>query len=74
MNKFALGLISAAALVATIPALAQQTPPAGAPAPAAPAAAPTVTTAKTPVPNGVFYRGQGPTQYLLKDRLLGSSK
>lgn len=84
MNKYALSFISAVALAATVPALAQQTPPAPTtpppaaapapaptmPAPAAPAAAP---AAKTAIPGGVFYRGQGPTQYLAKDRLLGAN-
>ncbi len=71
MNKYTLSLISAIALAAAAPALAQQTPPATTPAPVtAPAAAP---AAKVAVPNGVFYRGQGPQQYLAKDRLIGSN-
>lgn len=75
MNKLTLALISAVALAATLPAIAQAptpTPPAAAPAPATPAPA-VAAAAKPAVPNGVFYRGQGPTQYLLKDRLLGSN-
>jgi sporulation protein YlmC with PRC-barrel domain len=75
MNKLALTLISAVALAASVPALAQQAPapaqpPAATPAPAAPAAAPAT---KTAIPSGVFYRGQGPQQYLAKDRLIGSN-
>jgi sporulation protein YlmC with PRC-barrel domain len=75
MNTYALSLISAVALVATLPALAQQAPtppPAATPAPATPAPA-VSAAAKTPIPNGVFYRGQGPQQYLAKDRLLGAN-
>ncbi len=74
MNKYALTLISAVALAATVPALAQAPaptpPPAATPAPAAPAPS---AAAKTPIPSGVFYRGQGPQQYLAKDRLLGAN-
>ncbi len=79
MNRYALSLVSALALAAVVPALAQQAPtapstppPAATPAPAT-TPAPTTSAAKTSIPNGVFYRGQGPTQYLAKDRLLGSN-
>jgi hypothetical protein len=61
MNKMILGLASAAALAFAVPAVAQLK------APDAPAKAP----AKIDVPTGVFYAGMGPTQYLVKTRLIG---
>ena len=67
MNKFALSLIAAAAFAT--PAMAQAPAPAT-PATPAPAASAT-TAAKAAIPSNVFYRGQGPQQYLLKTRLLG---
>lgn len=57
MKKLALSLAAAAALAVSLPALAQQ---------AAPGAA------RTPIPKGVFLRGQTATQYLAKDRLIGA--
>lgn len=57
MNRYALSLIAAAAFAA--PAIAQT--------PAQPAGA-----AKAAIPSGVFYKGQGPQQYLIKDRLIGA--
>ena len=61
MNKPFLGLLAAGALLASIPALAQQ------PAPAAPAA-----TKSVAIPRGVFVIGQTPGQWLAKDRLIGA--
>ena len=69
MNKYALSLLAIAACAA--PAFAQTTAPAQ-PAPAAPAASPAATpAAKAAIPTGIFYKGQGPQQYLIKSRLLG---
>lgn len=66
MKKLALIVASVATLAIAAPSFAQQAPaPAG--APAAKAAAPAVK-----IPTGVFYRGQGPTQYLMRDRLIGA--
>jgi sporulation protein YlmC with PRC-barrel domain len=64
MNKFALSLVAAAAVAATLPAFAQ------APKPAPSGAA--ATAPKANIPANVFYRGQGPTQYLAKNRLIGA--
>ena len=65
MNKPFFGLLAAGAMLASIPALAQQKAPTPPPAAAA---------AKTPVviPKGVFVKGQIPGQYLAKDRLIGA--
>ena len=64
MNKMILGLASAAALAFTLPAIAQLK---------APDAKPEVkAAAKVDVPQGVFYGGLGPTQYLIKSRLIGA--
>jgi sporulation protein YlmC with PRC-barrel domain len=65
MNKIALSLAAAVAVAATLPAFAQAPK---APTPAQPAA----TAAAAKIPTGVFYRGQGPTQYLAKTRLIGA--
>ncbi len=65
MKKLALGLIAAAAVFAAAPVMAQQPKAA---TPAAPAAAAT----KVQIPGNTFYKGQGPTQYLAKTRLLGA--
>jgi sporulation protein YlmC with PRC-barrel domain len=66
MNKFILSIAAAAALAATMPAGAQQKAPETKPAEAAKAPASGVA-----IPKGMFYKGQGPTQYLAKDRLIG---
>ena len=63
MNKMILGLASAATLAFAIPAIAQLK------GPDVPAKAP----GKIEVPTGVFYGGLGPTQYLVKSRLIGQS-
>lgn len=68
MNKTIVSLAAAAALVATLPALAQQTTTEQKPAEAPKTTAPAPAVA---IPKGVFYKGQGPTQYLAKDRLIG---
>lgn len=65
MNKTILSLAAAAALAATIPALAQQK------APDAPATAPAATKTVV-IPKGVFRRGQPVNQYSAKERLLGA--
>ncbi len=57
MKKLALSLAAAAALAVSLPALAQQTAPGA---------------ARTPIPKGVFLRGQTATQYLARDRLIGA--
>lgn len=59
MNKLILGFASLAALALTLPAIAQQK------APEAKAAA------KIEIPKETFYAGLGPTQYLVKSRLIG---
>ena len=64
MNKPFFGLLAAGAMLASIPALAQQK----APTPPAAAAKPAVV-----IPKGVFVKGQIPGQYLSKDRLIGAS-
>ena len=57
MKKLVMGALAAAAVLATVPAIAQQ------PAPGA----------KTSViPKGVFLRGQQPGQFLMRDRLIGA--
>jgi hypothetical protein len=65
MNKIAMSLAAAIAVAATMPAFAQ------APKPATPAPAATAAAAAK-IPTGVFYKGQGPTQYLAKTRLIGA--
>jgi sporulation protein YlmC with PRC-barrel domain len=66
MQKLAISLATAA-FVMSAPAFAQQ------PKAAAPAGSPPVATApKVQIPTNVFYKGQGPTQYLAKTRLLGA--
>ena len=62
MQKTRLSLIAAAAMMATLPALAQQTPP---PVAATPAAA------KVAIPANVFFKGQTANQYFATDKLLG---
>ncbi len=62
MIKKLLGVITAAALAASTPALAQQK----APEPAAPA------VKKVSIPTGVFYRGQQVDQFSAKERLIGA--
>lgn len=64
MTRTLLGLLAAGAVLASIPALAQQKAPA---APAAAAAKPAVV-----IPFNVFVKGQVPGQYLSKDRLIGA--
>jgi sporulation protein YlmC with PRC-barrel domain len=64
MQKLAISLVAAAAIIASVPAFAQQ------PKAAAPAGA--VTAAKVAIPNGVFYKSQGVSQYLAKTRLIGA--
>jgi sporulation protein YlmC with PRC-barrel domain len=70
MNKITMSLLATAALVATVPAFAQQK------APTAPAATPPAATApaapKVAIPNNVFYKGQGPSQYLARIKLIGA--
>ena len=63
MNKVIMSLAAAAALAATVPAFAQQKAPEPKPAAAA--------TPAVAIPKNTFYKGQGPTQYLAKDRLIG---
>ena len=65
MKKVILSLIAATAVLATLPAIAQQTTPAPA-TPAAPAAKTVV------IPKGVFRKGQPVNQYSAKERLLGA--
>ncbi len=62
MKKLTISALALAAVLAS-PALAQQK------APEAPKAA---APAKVVIPTGVFYKGQGPMQYLAKDRLIGA--
>jgi hypothetical protein len=64
MKKFALSLVAAAAIAASLPALAQ--------APKAPAPAGAAAASKVNIPVNTFYKGQGPTQYLAKNRLIGA--
>jgi sporulation protein YlmC with PRC-barrel domain len=65
MNKIAMSLVAAAAVAVTLPAFAQ--------APKAPTPAPSATSAPAvKIPTNTFYRGQGPTQYLAKTRLIGA--
>lgn len=65
MKRAILSLIAATAVLATLPAIAQQTTPAPA-TPAAPAAKTVV------IPKGVFRKGQPVNQYSAKERLLGA--
>lgn len=79
-HKLALSLLAAGALAFTLPAIAQQTPPAApaTPPPAATPATPPAATAPAPaaakvaIPKNVFVVGQLPGQYLAKDRLIGA--
>ncbi len=79
-HKSALGLLAAAALALSLPAIAQQQPPAAptAPAPTAPATPPPAATApaapavKVAIPKGVFVANQASNQYLVRDRLIGA--
>jgi len=67
MNKSLVGLTVAGALLASLPAIAQQ--------PAPPAAQPGAPAAKKPavaIPRNVFLIGQLPGQYLARDRLIGA--
>ncbi len=64
MNKMILGLASAAALAFALPAVAQLKAP--------DAKSDVKVGAKVDVPQGVFYGGLGPTQYLIKSRLIGA--
>ena len=67
MKKLALSALALAAVLAS-PVLAQQKAPE-----AGKSAAPAVAAEKkVVVPTGVFYKGQGPMQYLAKDRLIGA--
>jgi sporulation protein YlmC with PRC-barrel domain len=59
MKKIALALTALTAL-AVAPALAQQKAPAAA------------TPSSVQIPTKVFYKGQGPQQYLAKDKILGA--
>ena len=63
MTKMILALASAAALALTMPAIAQLKTP-DAKTDAKPAA-------KIDIPKDTFYGGLGPTQYLIKTRLIG---
>ena len=56
MKKLIIGALAAAAVLVSVPAIAQQ------PAPGA----------KSPIPKGVFLRGQQPGQFLMRDRLIGA--
>lgn len=67
MTTRILSLVAAAALLATVPAIAQTTTPAAPATPAPAAAAP-----KVAIPSGVFFRGQTASQFLAKDRLIGA--
>ena len=79
-HKTTLGLLAAAALALSLPAIAQQQPPAApaAPAPTAPATPPPAATApaapaaKVAIPRGVFVVNQASNQYLVRDRLIGA--
>ncbi len=68
MNIIKTTLIGIAALAVAAPAFAQQK------APQAPAAGQPAATAapKVNIPTNTFYKGQGPTQYLAKTRLIGA--
>lgn len=61
MHMKILGAAAALALLASVPAVAQLKAPEKAAAPAA----------KVDVPTGIFYKDLGPTQYLVKSRLIG---
>jgi sporulation protein YlmC with PRC-barrel domain len=62
MNKLVMSLMAGAALALTVPAIAQQK---------APDTKAAEKKAEVVIPKNTFYRGQGPTQYLAKDRLIG---
>ena len=69
MNKTTLSLIALAACAA--PAFAQTPAPTAPATPAPSAATPAPVAPKAAIPTNVFYKGQGPQQYLIKTRLLG---
>ena len=75
MNKSLLGLVAAGALIASIPAIAQQpTSAPGTPTPTTPPAATPAPTVKplVKIPSNTFVRGQIQGQYLARDRLIGA--
>jgi hypothetical protein len=74
MNKALIGMLAGGALLASLPAIAQQPAPAT-PAPAAPTAPAAPAAAKkapVAIPRNVFLNGQLPGQYLARDRLIGA--
>lgn len=62
MNKLLLSAAAALCLAATAPVIAQQKAPEKA-----------AEAKKVEVPKDVFYAGLGPTQYLIKSRLIGAT-
>jgi sporulation protein YlmC with PRC-barrel domain len=62
MNKLIAAALAALLVGATLPAIAQQKVPEKAP-----------ETKRVEVPKDVFYAGLGPTQYLVKSRLIGQT-
>jgi len=72
-HKSTLGVLAAAALALSLPAIAQQ--PAAPTAPATPppaATAPAAPAAKVAIPRGVFVANQASNQFLVRDRLIGA--
>ena len=74
MKMKLLGLAAVAAMIAAAPATSQTPPATPQPAPAAPAptgAPAAAAKSVVPIPRGVFLREQLPSEWLVRDRLIG---